>query len=173
MIRLPMVSESREESVQSTELESEQPKAPEPNVQQMDVPEFATPDPLPPAEPLSTAVSTSPYAAPVNVARERTTRATPPRREYKMLKLVALLYKIAAGMVVAGWLFITTFMLLALLGIAAEDAQAGAGAAIVGVIPWLIQTMAMVPAIITLLAMSQLVELAMDVQSNTYDAAYR
>jgi len=75
-------------------------------------------------------------------------------------------------LVLLGWLAMTGTMVLALIGGSVESDVPGSVVAF-GLFYWVGQTVVSAFSIMMLLAISELIELAMDIESNTYHTAYR
>jgi len=130
--------------------------------------------PQPPEEPQP--VQQSPYVTPQINATQRSRSAYVGRRKYPALKFVRLGLQICAGLIAFGWVLSSIFGLLSIIGFAgaATDESGAAGVAMltVMIVPWLMTTLGSVVAVTMLVGLSELLKLGMDIQDNTWVAAY-
>lgn len=123
----------------------------------------------------------SPYTPPKSTAPLETgtldnQSTSPPLNDYKSLRLVSKVYHTLALAIAAIWAIGMVVGLIVGLFVAVTSEEPGAalvGLAIVGLMQLIASGLATALTVLLLFAISEGITLAIDVQRNTYDAAYR
>ena len=126
-------------------------------------------------------LSASPYASPAYEPQPTTSAAgfstsIPPEKNYKHLLLVSWIYGLLARLVIAIWLIAMVVGLIIGIYWAATSSDPGSnffGLLVGGSVQLLISGLTASWAALLLFAMSEGIVLAIDIQRNTYQSAYR
>lgn len=148
-----------------------------PTIQQ--APEFPTIQQVPEFPTIKQAESEFPafqQAPQITAPKIGSSRSTPPRRNYVALTNIAGVFKSLAAVIFIAWFGATCLGLVALARMTAvgnATSNQGPDAIMFSVIiPWFVMTLASAFLSCLMWACAEIIQLCIDVQSNTYDAAY-